>query len=89
MQQGHIIQQDKIIRQKRLLISGLSETDPLIYNDVTAVTDEEKTDIIFEALEISKTNLVSAKRIGAPDQGPSNRPRYLLMEFTDIDARKI
>ena len=53
MQQGFIIQQDKLVRQKRLLISGLSESEPLTFNDKTATTDDEKVELIFDILKKS------------------------------------
>ena len=87
-QQGHIIQQDKQLRQKRLLISGLSETETLTYNEESADSDDKKIKIIFKALNTSIDDLVDFKRIGSPDQGPDNRPRYLLMQFIDIESRK-
>ena len=74
MQQGYIIQQDKLLRQKRLLISGLSEKKILKHGEESAEDDSQKLEIIFNALDTSTDNLISFKRIGSPDQGPGNRP---------------
>ena len=87
-QQGYIIQQDKLIRQKRLLISGLSESENVTYHEEEGKTDTEKVEIILRVLGVSMDKVVFHKRVGALDRGPENRPRYILMEFKDEETRK-
>ena len=87
MQQGYIVQQDRAVRQKRLLICGLSETEPLKYAEEVANTDWERVEMIFKALNLSLDILITITRIGSPDQGPGNKSRYLMIEIKDKESR--
>ena len=88
LQQGYIIQQDKLVRQKRLLISGLSESDTLTHESESAEDDAQKLELILKLFNVSMSKVISFKRVGSPDRGPDNRPRYLLIELVDVETRK-
>ena len=76
-QQRKIFSQDKNVRLKNLVFAGLSETKPI----QDAITDIEKITLILHALELNDVDVLSCRRTGNKDQGPEDRPRFLIVEF--------
>ena len=84
--QTTLARNDKNDRAKRLLLSGVPETDISI-NGVRTENDTEKIEQIFNVMELENVCVRSQKRIGAKDQGAEKRPRFILIEFASIDER--
>ena len=78
-QQSHIANQDKKERLRNVVIAGLSESEPLTSGGPT--TDREKIDHILENLNIQHVDVVNCRRTGNKDQGPQDRPRFLIVEL--------
>ena len=81
-QQSHITTQDKNIRLKNVVMAGLCES-PLLNEtgDEIASTDEEKVHVVLEALNLDDIEFNHCRRTGNKDQGPQDRPRFLIVEF--------
>ena len=81
-QQSHLATQDKNKRMRNVVFAGLSEG--VLKNEDgndSAVTDEEKVDVILETLGLEDISFTSCRRTGNKDQGPQARPRFLIVEF--------
>ena len=76
-QQRKIATQDKSNRLKNLVLAGISENAPLQEAD----TDMQKVMLILKALDLDYVDVISCRRTGNKDQGPENRPRFLIVEF--------
>ena len=84
--QTTLARNDKNDRAKRLLLSGVPETDISI-NGVRTEKDTEKIEQILNVMELENVRVTSQKRIGAKDQGAEKRPRFILIEFASIGER--
>ena len=81
-QQYHISLQDKNARQKNVVIAGLTEDKLKDENsNEIASSDEEKVRVVLEALGLEDIIFNHCRRTGNKDQGPQDRPRFLIIEF--------
>ena len=77
---------DKEARLKRLLLAGVPE-EPTTINEVICENDIDKVIQVLARMKIDNIN-VQCRRIGPKDQGVENRPRYLQLEFANINDKK-
>ena len=86
-QHSYIARQDKLVRSKNLIISGLSEKDALEFHGNVAETDQQKVELILQAMNKDETEFVHCRRVGNEDQGHEGRGRFLLIEFLNQAER--
>ena len=84
--QKTLAQNDKDARMKRLLLSGMPEGE-IVLNDESLKNDLEKVEQLLKMVNPNDIGPVNVRRIGKKDQGPDNRPRYLMIEFASISDR--
>ena len=83
--QKYLARSDKDARSKRLILSGVPEGNTTI-NGVVTNDDKKKVQEVLRVVE-SENVSVHVKRIGKKDQGIDERPRYILMEFSNSNDR--
>ena len=83
-----LVRSDKEARGKKLILAGVPETETRI-NEVDATDDDRKVKEVINILGVGDIPLVSVRRIGKKDQGPDDRPRYILLEFACFKDRNI
>lgn len=87
-QQSHISSQDKNARFKNIVIAGLCENALLDENgNEIASADEEKVQVVLDALQLDDIQFNHCRRTGNKDQGPQARPRFLIVEFQKQNDR--
>ena len=84
-QQSQIAYQNKKERLRNVVLAGLSETEPLGQDNLT--TDRDKVRYILDQLDLHHVTIASSRRTGNKDQGPQERPRFLVVELTNQDMR--
>ena len=84
--QKTLAQNDKDARMKRLLLSGMPEED-VVLNGESCKSDPEKVEQLLGMINTDNIGPINVRRIGKKDQGPDNRPRYLLIEFSNVSDR--
>ena len=84
--QKSLSQNDKNARIKRLLLFGMPEGD-IVLNGESCKSDSEKVEQLLGMINTDDIGPIDVRRIGKKDQGPDNRPRYLLIEFSNITDR--
>ena len=65
----------------------MSENEGLTYHGKVAATDNQKAEMIFCALGKEEIKIVHCCRVGNQDQGPGQRGRFLLAEFSNQSDR--
>ena len=83
--QKYLARSDKDARSKRLVLSGVPEGNTTI-NGVETNDDKKKVQEILKVVDAENVG-VHVKRIGKKDQGIDERPRYILMEFSNTNDR--
>ena len=86
-QHSYIVKCDKLKRLKNVIIGGLPENGDLQFDNKNAFTDNEKVNLILQAIGKEEIKSVHCRRIGNEDQGPNKRARYLLVEFSNQSDR--
>ena len=67
------------------MLSGLHEAEPL--GDSGAETDRDKVRHILDQISLQHVKINSCRRTGNKDQGPQQRPRFLIVELPNQDMR--
>ena len=88
-QQSKITNLDKTERMKNLIISGVSETSDLIYNDEVATDDTNKFNLILKAIGLDEIKTENVRRVGNTDRGADERPRYIFVHFKSARERNL
>ena len=86
-QQSQIAIQEKNNRLKNVVVGGLDENNPLVVEGNSATTDPEKVKLIVNVLNLSHIDFARCRRTGNKDQGPQERPRFLIVEFAKQSDR--
>ena len=84
-QQTQISNSDKKERLRNIVLAGLSESEPLGENNAT--TDRDKVRHILDQLNLQHVQVNNCRRTGNKDQGPENRPRFLIVELANQEMR--
>jgi hypothetical protein len=85
-QQKTLARNDKDARAKRLILAGVPDGKVTI-DGVECEHDSEKIKVLMEAIDCGNIGIVNSFRIGKKDQGADERPRYILIEFSNAKDR--
>ena len=84
-QQSLITNTNKRERLRNVVLSGLHESEPL--GDSGALTDRDKVRHILDQVDLQHVRINSCRRTGNKDQGPQQRPRFLIVELPNQEMR--
>ena len=74
-------------RSNHLILTGISESDSLVINEISAESDEEKVSLILESIDTDALSVESVKRLGEL-KPEATRPRPIKLTLKGRNSRR-